>query len=137
MYILPAVCHTLVTSLHNSSTLSHVGWFHTKTFLERDFSWPGLFMYVNKFIEGCTVCQQNKINTHSTCPPLNPVPSTSTLPFKQLSVDLVTDLPLVGSIDSIMVMVNHSLTKGVIIIPHSKLINAVGVGRLFFQNVFK
>ena len=128
MYIPPPAHHTLVTSLHNSPTLSHAGRFHTKTFLERDFWWPGLSTYVNKFIEGCTVCQQNKVNTHPTCPPLNPVPSTSTLLFKQLSVDLVTNLPLVGNIDSIMVVVDHSLMKGVIIIPCSKSINAVGVG---------
>ena len=137
MYIPPSAHHTLVTSLHNSSTLGHTGQFHTKTFLERDFWWPGLFTYVNKFIEGCAVCQQNKVNTHPTCPPLNPVPSTSTLLFKQLSVDLVTNLPLVGSVDSIMVMVDHGLMKGVIIIPCSKSIDAAGVGRLFFQNVFK
>ena len=137
MYIPPAACHTLITSLHNSPTLSHTGHFRTKTFLERDFWWPGLSTYINRFIEGCAVCQQNKINTHPTCPPLNPISSTSTLPFKQLFVDLVTNLPLVGSIDSIMVVVDHGLTKGVIIIPCSKTINTAGVGRLFFQNIFK
>ena len=136
MYIPPPAHHTLVTSLHNSPTLGHTGQFRTKTFLKHDFWWPGLSTYVNKFIEGCAVCQQNKVNTHPTCPPLNPA-STSALPFKQLLVDLVTDLPLVGSIDSIMVMVNHGLMKGVIIIPYSKSIDAAGVGRLFFQNVFK
>ena len=137
MYIPPPACHTLVTSLHNSPTLGHAGRFHTKTFLEHDFWWPGLSTYVNKFIEGCAVCQQNKVNTHLTCPPLNPVPSTSALLFKQLLVDLVTNLPLVGSIDSIMVVVDHGLMKGVIIIPCSKSINAAEVGRLFFQNVVK
>ena len=137
MYIPPAAHHTLVTSLHNSPTLGHMGHFHTKIFLERDFWWPGLSMYINKFIKGCTVCQQNKVNTHLTCPPLNLISSTSILPFKQLSMDLVTNLPLVGSIDSIMVVVNHSLTKGAIIIPCSKTINVAGVGKLFFQNVFK
>ena len=137
MYIPPAARHTLITSLHNSPTLSHAGCFCTKTFLERDFWWPGLSTYVNRFIEGCAVCQQNKVNTHPTCPPLNLISSTSTLLFKQLSVDLVTNLPLVGGMDFIMVVVNHSLTKGVIIIPCSKTINVVGVGRLFFQNVFK
>ena len=137
MYIPPTAHHTLVTSLHSSPTFGHAGRFHTKTFLERDFWWPGLSTYVNRFIEGCAVCQQNKANTHLTCPPLNPISSTSTLPFKQLSVDLVTDLPLVGGIDFIMVVVDHGLTKGVIIIPCSKTIDAAGVGRLFFQNVFK
>ena len=92
---------------------------------------------MNRFIEGCTICQQNKVNTHLMCPPLNPIPSTSLLPFKQLSVDFVTDLPLVDSQDSIMVMVNHSLMKGVVIIPGSKTIDVARVEKLFFQNIFK
>ena len=113
MYIPPTAQHTLVTSLHNSLALGHAGQFCTKTFLESDFWWPGLSTYVNKFIEGCAICQQNKVNTHSTCPPLNPIPSSALLSFKQLSVDLVTDLPLVKGQDSIMVVVDHSLMKGV------------------------
>ena len=120
MYIPPEARHTLVSSLHSSSTLGHAGRFRTKTFLERDFWWPGLSTYVNQFIEGCATCQQNKANTHPTKPPLNPIPSSSVLPFKQISVDLVTDLPEVRGKDSILVVVNHGLMKGVIIIPCSK-----------------
>ena len=133
MYIPPDACHTLISSLHSFPTLGHAGRFRTKTFLERDFWWPGLATYVNKFIKGCTVCQQNKVNTHPACPPLNPIPSSASLPFKQLSVDLVTDLPEVRRMDSILVMVDHGLMKGVIIIPCSKTIDAVGVGKLFFH----
>ena len=114
-----------------------MGRFHTKTFLKRDFWWPSLATYVNKFIERCAVCQQNKVNTHPVCPPLNPITSTSTLPFKQLLVDLITDLPEVRGMDSILVVVDHGLTKGVIIIPCSKTIDAARVGKLFFSHVFK
>ena len=39
--------------------------------------------------------------------------------------------------DSILVMVDHGLTKGVIIIPCTKTIDAARVGKLFFSNVFK
>ena len=137
MHIPPEPCHALVTSLHYSTTLGHVGQFHTKAFLECDFWWPGLSTYVNNFIAGCTTCQQNKVNTHLTCTPLNPISSSSSLLFKQLSVDLVTDLPLAQGFDSLMVIVNHGLTKGVVIIPCSKIIDAAGVGKLFFQNIFK
>ena len=137
MYVPPETRHTLVSSLHSSSTLGHAGRFRTKTFLERDFWWPGLSTYVNRFIEGCAICQQNKVNTHPTRPPLHPIPSTSTLPFKQISVDLVTDLPEVRNKDSILVVVDHGLTKGVIIIPCSKTIDAIGVAKLFFSHVFK
>ena len=137
MYIPPDARHTLVSSLHSSLTLGHAGQFHTKTFLKCDFWWPGLATYVNKFIEGCAMCQQNKVNTHPVRPPSNPIASTSSLPFKQLSVDLVTDLPEVHGMNSIMVVVDHSLMKGVIIIPCSKSINMAGVGKLFFNHVFR
>ena len=60
-----------------------------------------------------------------------------TLPFKQISVDLVTDLPETRGKDSILVVVNHGLTKGVIIIPCSKTINALEVAKLFFSHIFK
>ena len=137
MYIPPETCHALVSSLHSSSTLGHAGRFRTKTFLECDFWWPGLSTYVNWFIEGCATCQQNKANTHPTKPPLHPIPSTSALPFRQISVDLVMDLPMVHNKDSILVVVDHGLTKGVIIIPCSKTIDAIGVAKLFFSHVFK
>ena len=137
MYVPPEVRHTLVSSIHSSPALGHAGRFRTKTFLEQDYWWPGLATYVNKFVEGCAICQQNKVNTHPVCPPLNPITSTTLLPFKQLSVDLVTDLPEVDGLDSILVMVNHGLMKGVIIIPCSKTIDTAGIGKLFFTHVFK
>ena len=137
MYIPPDARHTLVSSLHSSSTLGHAGQFRTKTFLERDFWWPGLSTYVNWFIEGCAVCQQNKANTHPTKPPLNPIPSSTLLPFKQISVDLITDLPEVHGKDSILVVVDHGLTKRVIIVPCSKTVDAMGIAKLFFSHVFK
>ena len=67
-----------------------MGVFHTKSILECDFWWPGLSTFVKHFVAGCAVCQQNKVNTHPTIPPLCPISSTISLPFKQLSVDLVT-----------------------------------------------
>ena len=137
MYIPPEVRYTLISSLHSSSTLGHVGRFCTKTFLEWDFWWPRLSTYVNRFIEGCTTCQQNKVNTHPTKPPLNPIPSSSSLPFKQILVDLITDLLEVHGKDSILVVVDHGLIKGVIIILCSKTVNAMGIAKLFFSHIFK
>ena len=66
-----------------------------------------------------------------------PIPSTTTLPFKQLSVDLITDLPPSDGFDSLMVVVDHGLMKGVILAPCSKMIDANGVAQLFFDYVFK
>ena len=97
---------------------------------------PGLASFVYKYVEGCTICQQNKSNTHPTIPPLNPICSTSTHPFQQISCDLITDLPLSTGFDSLLVMVDHGLTKGVILCPTKKTITAKGIANLFFHKVF-
>ena len=86
---------------------------------------------------GCVVCQQNKVITHPTALPLVPIPPSTSLPFKQLLVDLITDLPPFSGFDSLMVVVDHGLTKGVILAPCSKTIDANGVTQLFFEFVFK
>ena len=137
MYIPPHKRQAIVRSIHNSPTTGHAGRFQTKALLERDFWWPSLSSFVNAFISGCTVCQQNKVNHHPTHPPLAPIPLSSTLPFKQLFVDLVTNLPPSNGQDSLMVMVDHGLTKGVILIPCSKTIDAARVAKHFLHHVFK
>ena len=137
MYIPPHKQLAITWSIHNSPTMGHAGHFWTKALLEKDFWWLGLSSFVNIFITGCAMCQHNKVNHHPTCPSLTPIPSSSSLPFKQLSVNLITDLPPSNGHDSLMVMVNHGLTKGVILIPCSKTIDAAGVAKHFLHHVFK
>ena len=127
----------LLHSIHSSPLMGHMGVFHTKAILERDFWWLGLSTFVKAFITGCPVCQQNKANTHPVVPPLVPITSTVSLLFKQLSVDLITDLPLSSGFDSIMVVVDHGLMKGVILAPCLTTIDAAGITQLFFDFVFK
>ena len=73
---------------------------------------------------------------HSTIPPLTPIRSTSTRPFQQISCNLITDLPLPMGFDSLLVVVDHGLTKGVILCPTKKTITAEGIANLFFHKVF-
>ena len=58
-------------------------------------------------------------------------------PFQNLSVDLTTNLPLVNGLDSVMVVVDHGLSKGVILAPCTKTVDATGIANLFFNNIFK
>ena len=78
------------------------------------------------------MCQQNKSNTHPTIPPLTLIKSHASCPFQQVSYNLVTNLPVSSGFDSLLVMVNHGLTKGVILCPTKKSITAEGVATLFF-----
>ena len=136
LYIPTSAHHDLVSSVHTSLASGHSGFFCTYSSLSHDYWWPGMSSFVHRLVAGCALCQQMKVNTHPTTPALSPLPSSCTRPFQQLSVDLVTSLPPSHGFDSLLVVVNHSLLKGVILIPCNKDIDAKGVAELFFKHVF-
>jgi len=105
--------------------------------VKHDYWWPGLGTYVHKYVEGCALCQQMKSDTHPVTPPLVLIPSTVTVPFTFLSVDLITDLPPLGGFNSIMVVVDHGLMKGVIITPCLKTITSEVVAKLVFKHIYQ
>ena len=88
------------------------------------------------FITGCTDHQATKANIHPIVPGLSPLAVESSLPFSSILVDLSMRLPNSHGFDSVMVMVDHGLTKGVIYCPCTKSIDVVGVTQLFFTHVF-
>ena len=137
MFVSPSAHSALLHSIHSSPLSGDMGIFCTKAILKHNFWWLGLSTFVKHFIAGCAICQQNKVNTHLVAPPLHPIVSTIALPFKQLSVDLITDLPLSQGFDSVIVVVDHGLMKGVILAPCSKMVDTVEIAQLFFDFVFK
>ena len=88
--------------------------------------------FIKKYVDGCVPCQQNKTNTHPTVPPLNLIISRETLPFKQISYNLITDLPVSNGFDSLLVVVDQGLSKGVILCPTKKTITTKGVATIIF-----
>ena len=125
---------TLMREKHDHPTAGHPGRFATMAAL-LEYWWPSMSVYIKNYIAGCG-CQQHKINTHPSRPPLDPIESKSTRPFAQISVDLITDLPNEGGHDSIMVVVDHGLSKGLISTPCNKTITAEGCAQIFFDKVF-
>ena len=52
-------------------------------------------------------------------------------------MDLITDLPLSDGFDSILVMVDRGLTKGVILMPCNKTITTKQVANLLLEHLYK
>jgi len=52
-------------------------------------------------------------------------------------MDLITDLPPADGFDSILVVVDQGLTKGVILIPCNKMITSEQTGNLLLENLYK
>ena len=58
-------------------------------------------------------------------------------PFTHCSMDLITDLPPVEGYNSILVMVDWGLSKGVILCPCAKTLTWEGAAILLWDNLFK
>jgi hypothetical protein len=78
-----------------------------------------------------------KVNTHPGRHPLQPIKSEVDAPFHQVTCDFITDLPESNGFDTIMVVVDHGLSKGVIYSPCNKTIDAKGTAELYINNVWK
>ena len=117
------LCRSIIAETHKSR-YRHPGCFKTLQLLKEWFYWPRMAMMTNNFVEGCATCQQMKPNTHPTTAPLMPIISHATRPFQQVTMDFITDLPISNGFDSISIVVDQGLSKGVILCPCNKTINA-------------
>ena len=81
------------------------------------------------------VCQSTKNLTHKTWPPIQPLETTN-VPWCFISTDFIMDLLESKGYDSINVIVNQELSKGIIITPCKKTITAEETTTLFQNNVF-
>ena len=118
----PSLQKAILVQCHDHEMASHPGYLKTHQLVASKFWWPGLASFMHKYVEGCTICQENKSNTHFTIPSLTLICSVATCLFQQVSCDLITNLPLFNGFDSLLVMVDHGLTKGVILCPTKKTI---------------
>jgi len=93
--------------------------------------------FVTKYVQGCATCQQFKVQTHPQRPALVPIESTTSRLFGQVGIDFITDLPPLEGFDSIMVIVDHGLSKGVILTPCLKTdLTASHMAQLYINNVY-
>ena len=70
-------------------------------------------------------------------PSLVPIPSLLECVFGQVGIDFMTDLPPSEGFDSIIVIVDYSLSKGVILTPCSKTgFTVEEMSRLYIDNIY-
>ena len=105
--------------------------------IQRYFWWPGMHTFVKNYVQGCALCQQMKVNTHPSAPPLAPIKANPyAYPFSTVTMDFITDLPESNGYNALYVVVDHDLTKAIVLIPCTKTIDAIGTARLYHDNVY-
>ena len=99
--------------------------------------WPTIHRDVCQYVRGCQTCQAAKVNTHPTAPPitLHDVASNP-FPFKQVLVDLVTDLPPTRGCNSILTIVDQGLTKAAFFLPTNKTASSAEIANLYHNAVY-
>ncbi|KAF8694346.1 hypothetical protein AX14_002062 [Amanita brunnescens Koide BX004] len=127
---------SILAKTHESPVARHPGHFKMLQLLKEWFYWPRMVTMTANFVEGCATCQQMKPNTHPTTVTLMPIISHATRPFQQVTMDFITDLPISNGFDSIFIMVNQGLLKGVILCPCKKTINTYKTMKLYIDNIF-
>jgi hypothetical protein len=128
----------IVKMYHNHETAGHPGELETYNGIRKNYWWPGLWTFVRNYVQGCGICQQFKINrSPSNSAYIAIEGANNTRQFAKCSMDLITDLLLVEGYNSILVMVDRGLLKGVILCPCAKTITWEGTATLYMTIFFK
>jgi len=133
-----ALRRQIIRRYHDNRTAGHPGELETYNAVREHYWWPGLRRFITNYVQGCAQCQQYKINRNPTKPAFQPIKgATSTRPFANCSMDMITDLPPSHGYNSILSVVDHGLTKGIILIPTNKTVTHKQVGVLLIDNLYK
>ncbi len=63
----------LLKVYHNAQMAEHLGVAKTLQSLTHNYWWPDVCKVIQKYVRGCTQCQESKTNTHPNQPPLQPI----------------------------------------------------------------
>ena len=78
-----------------------------------------------------------KVNTYLLAPPLAPIKANPhAYPFSTVIMDFITDLPESNGYNALYIIVDHNLTKAIVLISYIKIIDTIGTVKLYHNNVY-
>ena len=100
--------------------------------------WDGMNDWIAEYVQGCAICQQNKIQTHKAkVPPFRIGSTNDTLPFQRVAMDLITGLPLHKGKDAILTIVDQGCSRAAVFLPCTTNITGEGIAQLYMDHVYK
>ena len=101
--------------------------------ITRNYWWPGVTKDVRRYMEGCDLCQRMKNRTKEMVGKLK-LREVPEKPYTHLTVDFITNLPVVAGKDAILVVCDR-LSKMTHFVAITEGMLVEGLARLFRDNI--
>ena len=132
-----ALRRELMAQFHNSPTAGHPGRDNMLALVSQHYWWPGMTTWVEQYVAGCALCQQNKIHTTKRKTPLFCIPGDPLMHlFNIVALDLITQLPQANGYDTILTIVDQGCSRAAIFLPCHTNITGEGVALLYLKHLF-
>ena len=96
-----------------------------------------MYTFVKSYVQEYALCQQMKVNIYLSASSLAPIKADSyAYSFSTVTIDFITDLLKLNEYNALYIVVDHNLTKAIVLILCSKTIDAIETARLYHNNVY-
>jgi hypothetical protein len=129
------ILKTIVSEAHDSILSGHQNSVRTYKTLQRLFYWPKMNKFITEYVLTCDSCQRNKVSPIAQKPFLQPLQLPSQ-PWKSVSMDFITCLPMSNGFDSIFVVADR-MGKMAHFIPALSTDDAPMAAQRYVDNVVK
>jgi len=120
---------------HDVPAAGHGERWKTVELVTRNYWWLGVTRDVEKYMEGCDLCQRMKNRTEEPVGKLK-LSEVPKKPWSYLTVDFITKLLAVAGKDAVLVICDR-LSKMMYFVATTEGTSAEGLARLFWDNVWK
>ena len=128
-------CHIL-QAYHDHPLAGHSGITNTIHLLSQTYQGKEMKDFIEEYVKGCAICQQNKPRTTHQKAPLQPIiTNPHSGPFQMVAMDLITNLPESRGFNAVLTIINHRCSKAAKFIPCKTTITSQEVAVLYLQHL--
>ncbi|SAM05196.1 hypothetical protein [Absidia glauca] len=120
---------------HDSPMAGHYGRAKTMDLVSRNYFFPGMRKYINRYIANCPTCIRGKPSRQAPAGHLRSL-DIPDKPWSSISMDFIVGLPVSNGYDCIWVVVDR-FTKMSHFVPCNDTITAEGLASLFITHIFR
>jgi len=124
----------LIQQHHDIRQAGHRGTAKTTELIQRKYYWPRMRETIKQYVKNCDICQRTKVVRHAPYGLMKPKKAPDR-PWKSISMDFITDLPLSEGWDAVLIVIDR-LTKMAHFIPCTKNMDAKQFQETFMREIF-